>query len=149
MVSVRLITLRACELSGGAFRRKTQRSKDCAIRRFLHSNKIVLRAVTHGCQRLPEQLQREALDSIEHARLKIVGPNRYPSFVINMDQTPIFFDMSSGKTLNISDERTVNGRTTSSSTLLVTVSVIATASGELLQPMIVFKGKPRARIGRN
>ena len=130
----------------GSFRRKTDRSKDCAIRRFLASNRIVLRAVTHECQRPPEQLRREALDFIEYARPKIVGPNRHPAFVMNMDQTPIFFDMSSGRTLNTSGERTVNGRTTSSSTLRVTVSVTATASGELLQPMIIFKGKPGARI---
>ena len=109
MVSVRLFTLRACELSA-AFRRKTPQAKDCVIRRFLASNKIVLRAVTHECQRPPEQLRREALDFIEYARPKIVGPNRHPAFVINMDQTPIFFDMSSGRTLNTSGERTVNGR---------------------------------------
>jgi hypothetical protein len=109
MVSVCLFTLRACELSA-AFRRKTPRAKDCVIRRFLASNKIVLRAVTHECQRPPEQLRREALDFIEYARPKVVGPNRHPAFVINMDQTPIFFDMSSGRTLNTSGERTVNGR---------------------------------------
>ncbi len=145
MVSVRLFTLKACELSA-SFRRKTNRSKDCAIRRFLVSNKIVLRAVTHECQRPPEQLTREALDFIEYARPEIVGPNRHAAFVLNMDQTPIFFDMSSGRTLNMSGEQTVNGRTTSSSTLWVTVSVTVTVSGELLKPMIVFKGKPGARI---
>lgn len=63
-----------------------------------------------------------------------------------MDQTPIFFYMSSGRTLSTSGERTDNGRTTSSSTLRVMVSVTATASGELLKPMIVFKGKPGARL---
>jgi hypothetical protein len=65
-----------------------------------------------------------------------------------MDQTPVFFDMSSGRTLNASGERTANGRTTSSSTLRVTtVSVTVTASDHLLQPKIIFKGsKPGARI---
>jgi hypothetical protein len=43
MVSVRLFTLRACELSA-AFRGKTPRAKDCVIQQFY---KIVLRAVTH------------------------------------------------------------------------------------------------------
>ncbi len=46
----------------------------------------------------------------------------------------------------MSGEQTVNGHTTSLSTLQVTVSVTVTASGELLKPMIVFKGQPGARI---
>lgn len=54
--------------------------------------------------------------------------------------------MSSGQTLSASGERTVNGRTSSSSTLRVTVSVTVTATGMLLKPLIVFKGKPGARI---
>ena len=62
-----------------------------------------------------------------------------------MDQMPIFFYLSSGRTLSTSGERTVNGRTTSS-TLRVTVSVMVTATGELLKAMIIFKGKTRARI---
>jgi hypothetical protein len=63
----------------------------CHKRRFLASNKIVLRAVTHICQRSPEQLQREALDFIEYAGQKIVGQHRHQAIVINMDQTTIFF----------------------------------------------------------
>jgi transposase-like protein len=145
IVSVRLFTLRACELCP-AFRMKTARAKDMSIRRFLASNRIVLRAVTHECQRPPEYLRREALDFIEYARPKLVGPTRDPRFILNMDQTPIFFDMSSGRTLSNAGERTVNGRTSSSSTLRVTVSVTVTASGMLLKPLIVFKGKPGARI---
>ena len=146
MVSVRFFTLRACKLSTAFRGRKTPRAKDCVIQQFFASNKIVLHAVTHKCPRPLEQLWREALDFIEYARQKIVGPNRYPAFVINMDQTLIFFDMLSGRTLNVSGEQTVNGRTTSSSTLRVTVSVTVSALGHLLQPMIIFKGKSGARI---
>ena len=148
MVSVRLITLRACKLCA-VFRRKSIRAKDLSILQFLASNKIVLRAVTHECQRPPEQVRREALDFIEYVRPKLVGPNRCnrnPRFIFNTDQTPIFFDMSSGRTLSASGERTVNGRTSSSSTLRVTVSVTVTASGILLKPLIVLNGKPVARI---
>ncbi|KAI2495635.1 hypothetical protein MHU86_18864 [Fragilaria crotonensis] len=105
IISVRLFTLKACELSA-AFRRKTERAKDLAVN----------------------------------------APNRDNRFVLNMDQTPIFFDMSSGRTLSQTGERTVNGRTSSSSTLRVTVAVTLTASGEMLKNLIVFKGKPGARI---
>jgi hypothetical protein len=42
--------------------------------------------------------------------------------------------------------RTVNGRTSTSQTIRATVAVTVTASGELLEPLIVFKGKPGGRI---
>ena len=43
--------------------------------------------------------------------------------------------------------RTVNGRTSTSQTIRAIVAVTVTASGkELLEPLIVFKGKPGGRI---
>ncbi len=62
MVSICLITLKACELSG-AFRRKGARAKDMTVRRFLVRHRIVLRAVAHECQQpLAETLCQEAKD---------------------------------------------------------------------------------------
>ena len=89
MVSVCLITLRACELSA-LFRRKTVRAKDLAVRRFLASNKIVLRAVTHECQRPPVALRQEAKDFLDFVKPTLTGVNRCERFILNMDQTPIF-----------------------------------------------------------
>jgi hypothetical protein len=42
--------------------------------------------------------------------------------------------------------RTVNGRTSTSQTIRATVVVTVTASGKLLEPLIVFKGKPGGQI---
>ena len=82
-----------------------------AVRRLLASNRIVTRAVTHTpCQRPPNEVRQEALDFIHYLHEKLVGENRYlheklvgenrsTDYVINMDQTPVFFDMPSGKTL--------------------------------------------------
>ena len=42
--------------------------------------------------------------------------------------------------------RTVNGRTSTSQTIRATVAATVTASGEMLKPLVVFKGKPGARI---
>ena len=74
-MSIRLFTFKACELSA-AFRRKTERAKDLAVRRFLVSNEIVLRAITHECQRPPQMLRQEALDFITSIRPKVNAPNR-------------------------------------------------------------------------
>ena len=42
--------------------------------------------------------------------------------------------------------RTINGRTSTSQTIRATVAVTVTASGEMLQPLVIFKGKPGGRI---
>ena len=99
MVSMRLVVVQASGLCA-RFRRKSARSKDQAVQQFLSTNRIVMRAVTHTCQRLPHQVRKEALDFICDVREKVVGENRSLKYIINMDQTPVFFDMSTGKTLS-------------------------------------------------
>ena len=99
MISTRLVVVKASQLSA-EFRRKTSRSKDQIVRRFLASNKITLRSVTHTCQRPPDAVVNEAMSFIQQVREKVVGLNRQQKYILNMDQTPVFFDMPSGKTLN-------------------------------------------------
>ncbi len=148
MVSVQLLTLKACEVSA-AFRRRTEKAKDFAVRRFCNTNKISLRQVTQECQRPPEVLRREAIDFIKFAKPKVTVINCCVRFVINMDQTPIFFNISPGNTISQPGAKTVNGRTSLSATLQVIVAVsTVTASGDFLCPLVVFKGKPGARLRR-
>jgi hypothetical protein len=129
-----------------SFSKKKERAKDLAVRRFCNTNKGVLRQVKHECQRSPDVLRREAIDFINFVKPKVTAIDCCERFVINMDQTPVFFDMSPGKTLSQAGARTVHSRTSSSATLQVTVAVTVTASGEFLCPLVVFKGKPGARI---
>ena len=82
IVFVRLMTLKACELSA-AFCTKGARENDIIVRRFLARNKIVLRAITHECQRPPEAvLREEALDFIRFALPKVIGINRCNEYVL-------------------------------------------------------------------
>ncbi len=105
----------------------------------------MLRQVTHECQRPPEVLRRETIDFINFVKPNETAINCCECLVINMDQTPIFFDMSLGKNLSQAGARTADGRTSLSATLQVTVVVTVTASGGFLCPLVVFKGKPGAR----
>jgi hypothetical protein len=66
----------------------------------------------------------------------------------HMDQTPIFFYMLPRTTLNVSGARTVHVRTCTASTMRVTVSLTVTASGDMLAPLFVFKGKSGGRTER-
>lgn len=74
----------------------------------------------------------------------IPGQQRDMEFIINMDQTPVFFSMHPKRTLEKkgTGTRTINIRTSSSSTKRATVFVTLTASGQVLTPLVVFKGVP-------
>ena len=146
-ISVKTLAMKASELSG-AFRQKTARAKDQCIRRFTKSNGIAIRVQTHESQRPPNQVTEEALDFIRTMRPLLDMTNRDKRFILNMDQTPVFFTMVPRTTLNAVGERTVTVRSSTSSTMRVTVAVTVTAAGNMLKPMIVFKGKPAGRIQR-
>ena len=71
---------------------------------------------------------------------------RDQDYIINMDETPMYFSMAHSKTLAVAGSRTVNGRQTKNATKLVTVAVTVTASGKSLKPMVIYEGKPSGRI---
>ena len=57
-----------------------------------------------------------------------------------MDETPIYFDIVPGKTIERRGKKTVKVRTTGSEERHITVVLAATASGLFLPPVIIFKG---------
>lgn len=144
-VSIRMVTTKASQLLAN-FRRKTARAKDHAIRRFVAAHGLVHRVHTHQSQESITQVREKAVDWIRQARQRLVG--RDQRFIINMDQTPIFFSMLPRTTLETSGARSVNVRTSTGSTMRVTVAVTVTASGLMLPPFFVYKGKPGGRIER-
>lgn len=146
-VSIRMVLMKAANLDT-EFRRKTDRAKDQIIRRFVKSHGLVHRVHTHESQKAPAEVHSAAKDYILSIRPMLTGNFRNQKFILNMDQTPVFFSMLPRTTLNESGARTVNVRTSTNSTMRVTVAVCVTASGEMLKPLLVFKGKPGGRIER-
>ena len=144
-VSLRMVYLKAGELNA-SFRRKSVPAKYASVRRFVRSHRFVIRIKTHVSQRPPSETQQEALDFVKFMRPRIIGRHRHPDYIINMDQTPIFFSMTPGTTLDQVGVRSVNVRTSTSSTVRVTLTVTITGSGKSLTPMMVYKGKPTGRI---
>jgi hypothetical protein len=144
-VTMRLIVLRVSQLSAG-FRRKGQQTKYSVVRRFLRANNIVIRVATHEAQKPPKEAMDAAKAFVHSLVPTLRAPNRQLSFILNMDQTPVYFSMTPNTTLETRGVRSVNIRSSSGSTMRVTVAVTVTANGELLTPMLVFKGKPGGRI---
>ena len=144
-VSLQMVSLKASELDAN-LRRKSISSKYASVRQFLCSHRFVIRIKTYVSQRHPSETQEEGLDFVKFIRPRFVGRHRDPDYVLNMDQTPIFFSMTPGTTLEQVGARSANVRTLTSSTVRVTLAVTIAASGKTWTPMMVFKGKPSGRI---
>ena len=146
-LSTRMVILRVSRMDP-TFRDKKIRSKYSIIRRFLRTNKVSIRRKTHEAQKHPRETQDLAEKFVVSTCPFLSQPNRDKRFIINMDQTPIFFSMVPNTTLNRVGERSVNVRSSSGSTMRVTVALTVTAAGGLLPPMFVFKAKPGGHVQR-
>jgi hypothetical protein len=78
----------------------------------------------------------------------ISGGNHDLRFVINMDQTPVYFLMNAKRTFDVVGKKTVHIRMLTNDTKRVTMAVTITADGTLLPSTLIFKGKPNGRIVR-
>ena len=146
-ISINMVILRASQLDE-RFHRKKMQTKYSIVRRILRSCSIVIRAKTHQAQRHPKEMVDEAKHFVSRITPLLASPNHDQRYIINMDQTPVFFSMVPNKTLNIAGERSINVRTSTGSTMRLTCAVTVSAAGDILRPFIVFKGKRDGRISR-
>ena len=147
-VSITMVMLKAAHLSR-EFREKSRIAQYNSARRFVRHHGMVHRMGTNESQRSPNETAAEALDFMATtARRKVSEPCRHQAFIINMDQTPIPFTYNSKKTLELIGRRTVHVRKSTNDTKRATFAMTVTASGHVLTPLIVFKGKPDGRIAR-
>lgn len=120
---------------------KSLEARLSAVRRWLKSHDLVNHVGTHVSQKAPSLAADEAADFVKIIRPFLHGPSRDPRFILNMDQTPVFYSMHEKHTLNVKGARTVNLRSCKNDSERITVAVTISAAGDLLQPTIVFKGK--------
>ena len=78
---------------------------------------------------------------VDHSTLE--GPHRDRRYILNMDQTPVYFLMSKKRTLEIVGAKTVYIRTSTNDTKRATVAVTIAADGTLLPSTVVFKREAR------
>jgi hypothetical protein len=119
-----------------------------AAKRFMRAHLLVYQMGTHQTQRKPEEVAVVALDYMNLIRALLLGPHRDRRFILNMDQTPVYFCMTRKKTLDVVGVKTVHIHTSTSNTKRATVAVTIAADGTVLPSTIVFKGKPNGRIVR-
>lgn len=89
-VSANMVRVQACMLCR-EFRGKSKDAQMMSTRRWLKQHSLVHRMGTNESQRDPRETATEALDYIKGVRPLLAQPNCHADFIINMDQTPIFF----------------------------------------------------------
>ena len=73
---------------------KSALARVMVMRRFLKKHSLVYRMGTKVSQRSPGKVGEEAMEFQEFIRPMLLGPERSLHWIINMDQTPVFFNAS-------------------------------------------------------
>ncbi len=145
-VSRKMIVVQACKMLGSdsSFRSKSYAARAQSVSRWMAKNDLSIRTGTHQAQVLPQTVLSTALDFMETIARPAVSPDlpyRHPDFIINMDQTPVYFSMHPTKSIDKIGTRTINIRVAKNANMRATVAVCFTASGIQLKSLVIFKGK--------
>ncbi len=120
-----------------------------AVKRFVRAYSLVYRMGTHLCQRKQDEVEAEASDYMRLICTLLFGPHCDRHFILNMDQMPVYFLMSTKKMLELGEKKTIHIRTSTNNTRQATLAVMITGDGTVLPSTIVFKGKHDGRIARS
>ncbi len=145
-VSRKMIVAQACRILGPecAFSCKSYAARAQSVSRWMKNNNLTLRAGTHQGQALPSTVVSLATDFIMNIAcpaFSLDQPHRHQDFIINMDQTPVFFSMHPTQSVDTVGNKTIDIRITENGSQRATVAICFTASGIQLKSMIIFKGK--------
>ena len=109
--------------------------------KFMRCNGLCLQVKTKIAQKLPEDLE-EKITNFQRYIIRIRMRNNYDLVNIrNMDETPVWLDMPSNKTVHTAGTKTVQVRTTCHEKSRFTVVLACMADGIKLKPMVIFKRK--------
>ncbi len=103
-INVFTVVLRASFMSP-EFREKSFTARCSCVNRFMHAHSFSYRMGTHTLQRPPAEVEGEAFDFMRFVRVIVSGGNRDRHFIMNMDQTLVYFSMSSKQTLELIEKK--------------------------------------------
>ncbi len=89
-IKVFTVMLRASFMSP-ELREKSVTARCSCVKHFLHAHSFSYRMGTHTLQRPPAEVESGAFDCMRFMRVIVSGGNRDRHFIINMDQTPVYF----------------------------------------------------------
>jgi hypothetical protein len=109
-------------------------------------NLIVHRLGTKMSQGPPAEAIQETTEFQQFIRPMLIRPECNLHFIINMDQTLVYFLMHPTRTLDVLGKKTVAIWTTTNNTKRATIALTITAAGDQLVPMVVYKGMETTHI---
>lgn len=116
------------------------------VGRWKKHHSLTYRMGTNESQRAPSETKAEAEDFMNVVRPLVSHSNLHQDYNINMDQTPVWFSFNAKRTLDLIRKRTIHVRKSTNDTKRATFAMTVTASGRILTPYMVFKGKAGACI---
>jgi len=117
------------------------KASDSWFNLLLKRHGFSLRRRTKIGQKLPQAVQAKVTDFHNFIKNVRTENNIDPSCIINLDETPIFFDMVGTMTVDYRGAKTVHMRTTGNDKNRFTCVLAILADGTKLPPMVIFKGK--------
>lgn len=114
------------------------------VQKFMKRNNLTLRAKTSQSQKLPGSYETDVTSFRE-----FIGRNRRrqdPSYIMNMDETPLYFDNVPNRTVEQVGAKSVKVRTTGGEKKRCTVVLGITHTGEFMKTMVIFKGKRKLKL---
>lgn len=116
---------------------------------FLRRHNLSVRRPTREGQKLSGHLQEEKEDFVQSITERVAEGGTLEGldkrFIINMDETPVYFEPHGRTTIHSRGDRTVSVRTSGGSVRCTAVLAVA-ADGTKLPPMVIFKAVPGATI---
>lgn len=111
------------------------------LQKVLRRNKLTVRKATHYGQENRRTSFEQFEISLNHLQdLNLLCQGIPPNFIINMDETPVYYDMPSSRTISILGEQTTAINTTGKMKKRITAVLAITSSGQMLPCMVILKG---------
>ncbi len=110
---------------------------------------MVYQMSTHTSQCPPAEVTSEATNYMVYMHQMVSGSNCDWHFILNIDQTPVYFVMSTKHMLELFDKKTIHICMTADDTKRVMVAMTITADGTLLPAMVVVKGLAKRQVPNN
>ena len=87
---INMVVVHLCKIDN-EFRRKSKAAQTQSVRRVLLRHNIVYRKITHESQRPPQETALTASEFIHSVTYRIYTDYRDQDYIINMDETPMYF----------------------------------------------------------
>ena len=124
------------------------RASEGWLQKFMKRNSLSLRKHTSVQQKLPADLEKKLESLLDEVKILRERHNFSDELIINMDETPVFFDMPRQHTIHTTGAKEVRVSGTKGGKRRITYVVSCTASGQMLKPMVIFKGKTKRSISK-